>query len=121
MRSLARKAQGDARHAAPPLVQADCDDLLLIAHSLQQFLENAAAITQYLTDMGMSLNVRKCAYTTTARIPSVMVYLNPNNVATPWVCLQAKSTMPYLSLRLDKRGMGSKKEKDVLGCKALVG
>ena len=33
LRSLASKAHGDARHALPPLVQAYCDDLLLIAHS----------------------------------------------------------------------------------------
>ena len=39
LRSLAPKAQGDAGHAVPPLVQAYCDDLLLIAHSLPQFLE----------------------------------------------------------------------------------
>ena len=65
----------------PPLVQAYCDDLLLIAHSLPQFLEYAVAIAQYLTDMGMSLNVGKCAYATTARIPSIMVCLNPGNAA----------------------------------------
>ena len=41
LRSLACKARGDARHAVPPLVQAYCDDLLLIAHSLPQFLEYA--------------------------------------------------------------------------------
>ena len=33
LRSLACKARGDARHTVPPLVQAYCDDLLLIAHS----------------------------------------------------------------------------------------
>ena len=44
LRSLARKAQGDSRHAVPPLAQAYCDHLLLIAHSLRQFLEYAAAI-----------------------------------------------------------------------------
>ena len=74
LRSLACKARGDARHAVPPLVQAYCDDLLLIAHSLPQFLEYAAAIARYLTDMGMSLNVGKCAYANTARIHSIMVY-----------------------------------------------
>ena len=61
LRSPACKARGDARHAVPPLVQAYCDDLLLIASSLPQFLEYAAAIAQYLTDMGMSLNVGKCS------------------------------------------------------------
>ena len=49
----------------------------------------------------MSLNVRKCAYATTARISSIMVHLDPNNAVTLWVCLVAKSTVPYLSLRLD--------------------
>ena len=42
LRSLASTGQGDARHAVPPLVQAYCDDLLLIAHSLPQILEYAA-------------------------------------------------------------------------------
>ena len=37
LRSLACKAWGDARHTVPLLVQAYCDDLLLIAHSLPQF------------------------------------------------------------------------------------
>ena len=73
LRSLARKAQGDTPNAVPPLVRAYCDDLLLIPHSLPQLLEYAAAIAQYLTHMGMSLNVRKRAYAATARIPSIMV------------------------------------------------
>ena len=121
MRSVASKVQGDARHALPPLVQAYCDDLLLIAHSLRQFLECAAAIIQYLADMGMSLNVSKCAYATTSRIPSIMVCPNPNNAAAPWVCLQAKGTVPYPGLRLDPREMASMKEKHVLRCEALLG
>ena len=101
LRSLACKARGDTRHAVPPVVQAYCEDLLLIAHSLPQFLENAAAIAQYLTDMGMSLNVGKCAYANTARIHSIMLCLNPGNTAAPWVCIRAKGTVPYLGLRLD--------------------
>ena len=121
LRSLACKARGDARHAVPPLVQAYCDDLLLIAHSLPQFLEYAAAIARYLTDMGMSLNVGKCAYANTARIHSIMVYLNPGDTAAPWVCLRAKGTVPYLGLRLDPRGMATMKEKHVLRCEALLG
>ena len=121
LRSLACKARGDARHAVPPLVQAYCDDLLLIAHSLPQFLEYAAAIARYLTDMGMSLNVGKCAYANTARIHSIMVYLNPGNTSAPWVCLRAKGTVPYLGLRLDPRGIATMKEKHVLRCEALLG
>ena len=121
MRSLACKARGDARHAVPPLVQAYCDDLLLIAHSLPQFLEYAAAIARYLTNMGMSLNVGKCAYANTARIHSIMVCLSPGNTAAPWVCLRAKGTVPYLGLRLDPRGVATMKEKHVLRCEALLG
>ena len=121
MRSLACKAQGDAHHALPPLVQAYCGDLLLIAHFLPQFLEYAAASVQYLANMGMPLNVGKCVYATTARIPSVMVHLSPNNAATPWVCLVAKSRVPYLGLRLDPKGMASMKEKHVLRCETLLG
>ena len=83
LRSLASKAQGDPRRALLPLVQAYCDDLLLIAHSLPQFLEYAAAIAEYLADMGMSLNNSKCVFATTAHIPSIMVCLNPNNAAAP--------------------------------------
>ena len=121
LRSLACKARGDARHAVPPLVQAYCDDLLLIAHSLPQFLEYAAAIARYLTDMGMSLNVGKCAYANTVRLNSIMVYLNQGDTAAPWVCLRAKGTVPYLGLRLDPRGMATMKEKHVLRCEALLG
>ena len=121
LRSLACKARGDARHAVPPLMQAYCDDLLLIAHSLPQFLEYAAAIVRYLTDMGMSLNVGKCAYANAARIHSIMVCLSPGNTAAPWVCLRAKGTVPYLGLRLDPRGLATMKEKHVLRCEALLG
>ena len=119
--TLACKARGDARHAVPPLVQAYCDDLVLIAHSLPQFLEYAAAIARYLTDMGMSLNVGKCAYANTARIHSIMVCLSPGNTAAPWVCLRAKGMVPYLGLRLDPRGVATMKEKHVLRCEALLG
>ena len=121
LRSLACKARGDARHAVPPLVQAYCDDLLLIAHSLPQFLEYAAAIAQYLTDMGMSLNVGKCAYANTARIHSIMVCLSPGNTVAPWVCLRAKGTVPYYGLHLDPRGVATMKEKHLLRCEALLG
>ena len=121
LRSLACKTRRDARHAVPPLVQAYCDDLLLIAHSLPQFLEYAAGIARYLTDMGMSLNVGKCAYANTARIHLIMVYLNPGDTAAPWVCLRAKGTVPYLGLRLDPRGIATMKEKHVLRWEALLG
>ena len=121
LRDLACKARGDTRHAVLPLVQAYCDNLLLIGHSLPQFLEYAAAIAQYLKDMGMSLNVCKCAYANTACIHSIMVYLSPGNTAAPCVCLCAKSTVPYLGLRLDPRVIATMKEKHVVRCEALLG
>ena len=121
LRSLARKARGGAHHAFPPLVRAYCDDLLLIAHSLPQFLEYAAVIAQYLTDIGMSLNVGKGPYANTARIHSIMVCLSPGNTAASWVCLRAKGTVPYLGLRLDPRGVATMKEEHVLRCEALLG
>ena len=85
----------------PPLVQAYYDDLLLIAHMLPQLLEYAEAIARYLAGMGMSLNVRKCAYATTARISSIMVHVDPDNAVAPWVGLcqfNLKSDVPYLGL-----------------------
>ena len=121
LRSLARKAHPDTRHAVPPLVQAYCDDLSLIAHSLPQLLEYAAALAQYLGDMGMSLNVGKSGYATTSCVPSIMVHLNPNNAVNPWVRVVAKSTVPYLGLRLDQKGMAPMKDKPLLRCKGLVG
>ena len=121
LQSLACKARGDARHAVPPLVHAYCDDLLLIAHSLPKFLEYAAAIARYLTDIGMSLNVGKCAYANTAGIHSIMVCLSPGTTAAPWVCLRAKGKVPYLGLRLDPRGVATIKEEHVLRCEALLG
>ena len=38
----------------------------------------------------MSLNVHRCAHSTTARISSIMVRLDPDNAVAPWVCLVAK-------------------------------
>ena len=70
--------------------------------------------------MGMSLNVRKCVYATTARISLIMVHLDPDNAVAPWVCMVAKSYLPYLGLKLDPTGMASMKEKHVLRCEALL-
>ena len=119
LRSLASKAKGDTRHGVPPLVQAYCDDLLLIVHTLPQFL--AEAIARYLADMGMSLNVCKCAYATTAHISSIMVHLDQDNAVAPWLCLGAKSEVPYLGLRFDPAGKASMKERHVLRYESLLG
>ena len=73
LRRLPSNSRVDTRHAMPPLLQAYCEDLLLIAHTLPQFLDYAEAIERYFTDMVMAFNLRKGAYTTTARISSIMV------------------------------------------------
>ena len=83
--------------------------------------EYAEAIGQYLANMGMSLNVGKCVYATTTHIPSIMVHLDPNDAVTLWVCLLAKSTVPYLNLTLDPKGVACMKQKHVLCCEALLG
>ena len=105
----------------PALVQAYWDDLLLIAHTLPHFVKYDEAIAKYLADMGMSLNVRTCAYATTARISSIMVHLDPSNAVTLWVFPMAKKTVPYLGLGLDPKGIPSMKKKHVLRCEALLG
>ena len=120
LRSLASKASKDTRHVLRPLVQAYYDDLLLIGHMQQQFLEYAAAIAWYLDHMDMSLNVRKCAHATTTRILFVMVCLDPDRVEAPWVRLGAKDTVPFLGLRLDPHGVVSMKEKHVQRREALL-
>ena len=121
MADAQRNSQGDIRHAMPPLVQAYFNDFLLIAHMLLQFLEYVAEIAYYLADMGMPLNVRKCAYATTARISSIIVHLDPDDAVAPWVCVVAKACVLYLGLRLDPTGMASMKEKLVLRYEALLG
>ena len=47
------------------LIQADIDDLLVVAHTLQHFAEGVEAVAAYLGMMDMELNPRKCAMATT--------------------------------------------------------
>ena len=121
LRSLASKAQGDTRHDVSPLVQAWCDDLLLIAHTVPQFLEYTEAIARYLADMGMSHNVCSCVYATTACISSIMMHLDPDNASAPSIYLVAEGDVPYLGLRLDPTCMASMKLKHVRCNEALLG
>ena len=121
LRSLASKAQADTCHAMPPLVPGYCDDLLLIVHTLLQILKYATVMGRYLAGIGMSLNGRKCAYPTTARIPLIIVHLDLDNAAAPCVYLVAKAEVPYLGLMLDPKGMASMKENRMFHCKALLG
>ena len=47
------------------LIQAYIDDLLVVAHTLQRFVEGVEAVAAYLGMMSMELNPRKCAMATT--------------------------------------------------------
>ena len=57
---------GGAEHG---LIQAYIDDLLVVAHTLQHFVEGVEAVAAYLGMMGMELNPRKCAMATTEGVP----------------------------------------------------
>ena len=46
------------------LIQAYIDDLLVVAHTLQDFAEGIEAVAAYLKMMGMELNPRNCAIAT---------------------------------------------------------
>ena len=60
------------------MVRVYCDHLLLIARTLPRLLKYAAAIARYLVDVGMLLKGRKCTHGTTAWIPSVIIFLDPD-------------------------------------------
>ena len=47
------------------LIQAYIDDLLVMAHTVQHFVEGVEAMAAYLGMMGMELNPRKCAMAST--------------------------------------------------------
>ena len=51
-------------------IQADIDDLLVVAHTLQHFVEGVEAVAADLGMMGMELNPRKCAMATTEGVPA---------------------------------------------------
>ena len=52
-----------------------------MAQMLLQLVEYAAPIVQYLMDMGVLVNVRKCALATTTRVSLIMVWLDTGNKA----------------------------------------
>ena len=81
------------------LIQAYIDDLLVVAHTLQHFLEGVEAVAAYLGMMGMELNPRKCAMATTEGVPSLQLRLCPH-LENPWHWVPAADSVPYLGLQL---------------------
>ena len=81
------------------LIQAYIDDLLVVAHTLQHFVEGVEAVAAYLGMMGMELNPRKCAMATTEGIPGLQLRLCPH-LENPWNWVPAADSVPYLGLQL---------------------
>ena len=65
------------------LIQDYIDDLLVVAHTLQHFVEGVEAVAAYLGMMGMELNSRKCAMATTEGVPGLQLRLCPH-LGSPW-------------------------------------
>ena len=100
-------AQG--QHLRPPgeakrgLIQAHIGDLLVVAHTLQHFVEGVEAVAAYLRMMGMELNPRKCAMATTEGILGLQLRLCPH-LEDPWHLMRAADSVPYLEIQLQPEG-----------------
>ena len=81
------------------LIQAYIDDLLVVAHTLQHFVEGVEAVAAYLGMMGMELNSRKCAMATTEGVPVLQLRLCPHP-ENPWHWVPAADSVPYLGLQV---------------------
>ena len=81
------------------LIRAYVDDLLVVAHTLQHFVEGVEVVAAYLRTMGMDLNARKCAMATTERVPGLQLRLCPH-LENPWHWVPAADSVPYLGPQL---------------------
>ena len=81
------------------LIQAYIDDLLVVVHTLQHFVEGVEAVAAYLGTMGMELKPRKCAMATTEGFPGLQLRLCPH-LGNPWHWVPAADSVPYLGLQL---------------------
>ena len=77
------------------LIQAYIDDLLVLAHTLQHFVEGVEAVAAYLGMMGMELNPRKCAMGTMEGVPGLQLRLCPH-LENPWHWVPVADSVPYL-------------------------
>ena len=85
------------------LIQAYIEDLLVVAHTLQHFLEGVEAVAAYLGMMGMELRPRKCAMATTEGVLGLQLRLCPH-LENPWHWVPAADSVPYLGLQLQLDG-----------------
>ena len=106
------------RGAEQGLIQAYIDDLLVVAHTLQHFVEGVEAVAAYLGMMGMELNPRKCAMATTEGVPGLQLRLCPH-LKIPWHWVPAADSVPYLGLQLQPDGGFSLQRKHQLRLAAV--
>ena len=78
-------------------IQAYIEDLLVVAHTLQNFIEGVEAMPAYLGMM--KFNPRKCAMATTEGIPDLHLRLCCH-LENPWYWVPAADSVPYLGLQL---------------------
>ena len=116
--------RGQGHRLRPPgeaergLFQAYIDDLLVVAHTLQHFVEGVEALAAYLGMIGMELNLRKCAMATTEGVPGLQLRLCPH-LENPWHWVPAADSIPYLGLQLQPDGEFSLQRKHVLRLAAV--
>ena len=106
---------GGAEHG---LIQAYIDDLLVVANTLQHFVEGVEAVAAYLGMMGMQLNPRKCAMATTEGVPGLQLRLCPH-LENPWYWVPAADSVSYLGLQLQPDGEFSLQRKHRLRLAAV--
>ena len=102
------------------LIQAYIDDLLVVAHTVQHFVEGVEAVAAYLGMMGMELNPRKCAMATTKGVPGLQLRLCPH-LKNPWHWVPAADSVPYLGLQLQLDGEFSLQHRHRLRLAAVHG
>ena len=97
------RAQGDRLRlpweAKRGLIQVYIDDLLVVAHTLQHFVEGVEAVDAYLALMNKELNPRKCTMATTEGVPGLQLRLCPH-LENSWHWVPAADSVPYLGLQL---------------------
>ena len=106
------------REAERGLIKAYIDDLLVVAHTLQHFVEAVEAVAAYLEMMGMELHPRNCAMATTEGVPGLQLRLCPH-LENPWHWVPAADSVPYLGLQLHPDGEFSLQHKHRLRLAAV--
>ena len=106
------------RDAERGIIQAYIDDLLVVADTLQHFVEGVEAVAAYLGMMGMELNPLKCAMALTQGVPGLQLRLCPH-LKNRWHLVPAADSVPYLGLQLQPDGELSLQRKHRLRLEAV--